>query len=59
VQGALESLPWVEQGSVKIEGTSAKFKVSDPSKFDENQIKDALAKKGKYSASVVKKPTTS
>lgn len=41
---ALASLPWVEPGSIKADGKKrqAKFTVTDPAKFNMDEVKRAL-----------------
>ena len=53
MQHALESLPWVEKGSVKVSKTAASFKVIDPKQFKLQEAQSEL-KEENYTASLAK-----
>ncbi len=52
---ALSSLPGVEKGSIKVDvaSKSAKFKLADKTKLDEQAVKDAIKEVG-FTVSAVK-----
>ena len=55
---ALASLPWVDQKNVQADVTKqeVRFGVSDMTKFDEAQLKDAFKKKDFDTIKVLSKP---
>ena len=56
-KGALAGLPWVDQKSVTadVQIEEVRFVVSDMSKFDEEQLKDAFKRKKFDSIKVLSK----
>jgi hypothetical protein len=58
VTAALESLPWVEQGSVRIDLKlgQAEFAVKDRSAFNLAEVRKAIARRGFAVSKVVSGP---
>lgn len=53
MRGALEALPWVERGSVKVGKKLVVFKVTDAKEFKLTDAENALKQKG-YTATLAK-----
>jgi hypothetical protein len=48
VRSALGTLPWVEQDSIQtiVKTREVRFNLKDKTKFNEEELRDALTKKG-------------
>jgi hypothetical protein len=59
VSSALTSLPWVESDSIKADGKKrqAKFTVTDPAKFNMDEVKRALGDRYGGGVKVLAGPT--